>query len=549
VTTFSKTQRDSSEIDRRTLIAAYEASLAVAAEVDLDPLLQRLTDLAREVVGVKYCALSVTNQDGSIASFITSGISAEDRAAIGPPPVGRGLLGVIMHTDDGIIVPDIQADPRSIGFPPNHPPMKSMIGVPVMLIDRPVGNLYLCDRIDGRPFNEQDLAVVSILATHAATAFDRARLYAQLETSRRGAEEQRDQLRSIMDNLPSAVIIQSAADQSVEMANSTAMNLFFGSILAPATVPVYDRDFTLLREHGEPVPRHQQPAARAARGEIIRNMQLMLRKRSGQIVPVLVQAGPLRDADGHITRAVVVLQDITALREAEQLKDDFISLVSHELRTPITAVYGGSHLLANQRNSVPEETAQELLNDVVIESERLNQMLENLLSINSIRAGRLEPDTEPVLVEPLCRRVAADIARRTAIHRFEIDIDPSVPPVEADANHLEQVLRNLYENAIKYSPRGGAIRITASEEAGVVSIRVSDEGIGIAQDHLDQLFERFRRPGAPATVRGMGLGLYLSRHLVEAQGGELSVSSHGLGKGATFTILLPVARGWSDTES
>jgi len=273
-------------------------------------------------------------------------------------------------------------------------------------------------------------------------------------------------------------------------------------------------------------------------------MQLMLRKRSGQTVPVLVQAGPLRDADGHITRAVVVLQDITALREAEQLKDDFISLVSHELRTPITAVYGGSHLLANQRNSVPEETAQELLDDVVIESERLNQMLENLLSINSIRAGRLEPETEPVLVEPLCRRVANDIARRTTIHQFVVDIDASIPPVEADANHLEQVLRNLYENAIKYSPRGGRIRITAREERGAVSIQISDEGIGIAQDHLDQLFERFRRPGAPATVRGMGLGLYLSRHLVEAQGGELSVSSEGPGKGATFTIALPVATGW-----
>ena len=172
------------------------------------------------------------------------------------------------------------------------------------------------------------------------------------------------------------------------------------------------------------MPLHNQPAARAASGETIRNLQLLLRKRNGQIVPVLVQAGPLRDATGAITRAVVVLQDITALREAEQLKDDFISLVSHELRTPITAVYGGSHLLASQRENIPAEEADELLNDVVIESERLNQMLENLLSIASIRAGRLEPATEPVLLATtLPAGSSSDISRRTQIHQFVVEID------------------------------------------------------------------------------------------------------------------------------
>lgn len=538
----------STDIDRRTLIAAYEASLAVAAELDLDPLLQRLTDLAREVVGARYCALSVIAPNGKIVSFITSGLTTEERAAIGKSPVGRGLLGEIVLARTGTIVPDIRADPRSVGFPPHHPEMKSMLGVPVILNDQPVGNLYLCDRIDGQPFNDQDLAVVGFLAVHAAAAIDRARLYAQIEASRRSAEEQRDQLRSLMDNLPSGVIIQSAADQQVEMANVTAMRLFFGTNLVPATVPVYERDFTLMRESGELVPRNQQPAARAARGETIRNMQLLLRKQNGQVVPVLVQAGPLRDSDGEIIRAVVVLQDITALRQAEQLKDDFISLISHELRTPITAVYGGSHLLANQWESIPEETTKELLNDIVVESERLNQMLENLLSINAIRAGRLEPETEPVMIDQLCRRVAKDIARRTNIHRFVVDIDASLPLVEADPHHLEQVLRNLYENAIKYSPRGGEIRTTGDESNGMVTIRITDQGIGIAPDHLNQLFERFRRPGAPTTIRGMGLGLYLSRHLVEAQGGKISVTSDGPDTGATFSIRLPVASGWTTHE-
>jgi signal transduction histidine kinase len=151
-----------------------------------------------------------------------------------------------------------------------------------------------------------------------------------------------------------------------------------------------------------------------------------------------------------------------------------------------------------------------------------------------------------VLIEPLTRRVAEDMSRRTKKHQLVVDIPTGTPAVEADPSHLEQVLRNLYENAIKYSPAGGAIRTTASVDDGVVRIAISDEGIGIAPEHLRQLFERFRRPGAPSTIRGMGLGLYLSRHLVEAQGGVLGVASEGAGKGATFSITLPVARGWQD---
>jgi signal transduction histidine kinase len=116
--------------------------------------------------------------------------------------------------------------------------------------------------------------------------------------------------------------------------------------------------------------------------------------------------------------------------------------------------------------------------------------------------------------------------------------------MEADPALLEQVLRNLYENAVKYSPDGGEIRTTATSDGTTVAVHVADQGIGIAQDHIGQVFTRFRRPGAPPTLRGMGLGLYLSRHLVEAQGGTIDVASPGPGLGATFTVTLPIAWGW-----
>ena len=119
-----------------------------------------------------------------------------------------------------------------------------------------------------------------------------------------------------------------------------------------------------------------------------------------------------------------------------------------------------------------------------------------------------------------------------------------MPPAEGDADLLLQVLRNLHENAVKYSPPGSAITTSVCADAQRVTINVVDEGSGIAPEHLGSVFERFRRPGADPGVRGMGLGLYLSRHLIEAQGGQISVTSPGRGKGATFSLTLPISADW-----
>jgi signal transduction histidine kinase len=145
--------------------------------------------------------------------------------------------------------------------------------------------------------------------------------------------------------------------------------------------------------------------------------------------------------------------------------------------------------------------------------------------------------------------VAAEVAARSSHHIFAVDLPSGLPPVEADPALLEQVLRNLYENAVKYAPSGGPVRTTAAHGDETVTLNVTDAGLGIASEHVREVFDRFRRVAADATVRGMGLGLYLSRHLVEAQGGTIEANSPGVGKGATFSITLPVAHGWADDEA
>lgn len=525
------------------VVAAYIAALDVASEVQLSVVLQRLVDLARDVIPSKYAALGVSDEHGHITEFITSGISSLERARIGPIPQGHGMLGALIRDRSPMIVPNIAEDPRSVGFPAHHPPMHSLLGVPLLIGDRVVGNLYLTERLENRNYDESDLQAIQILAAHAATAIDRAQLFSEVGDSRRRAEEQRDQLRVILDSLPSGVIIQTAPEGEIELDNATAREMV--SPRPGSDIP--GRHYHFLRADGSPLPRIQWPAMRALRGEVVRNRQLMLRIGDDRTVPVLVQAVPLRNRLGEVVRAVVVFQDVTRLREAEQLKDDFLSLISHEFRTPLTAIHGGTHLLAQRGETLDRETQQALLTDIVTESTRLEQMLANMLTLTAIQAGRLEPGTEPLLVPPLVRGASATAEAKSRDHRFVVDISNSVPPVEGDAELLNQVLRNLYENAAKYSPPGSTITTYATCDNGSITIHVADEGAGIATEHLGTVFERFRRPGADPTVRGMGLGLYLSRHLIEAQGGQIGVSSPGPGKGATFSVTLPVSSDWSDT--
>jgi signal transduction histidine kinase len=532
-------RRRESHGDRR--IAAYEAALAVAREVTPQAVLQSVVDMARQVVPAQFAVLAVADEQGQMTQVIPSGMTAEEWALTGPLPEGEGLLDELIRQGVPLLIPDLVADPRSAGFTLGYPPMRSLLSVPIILGGRVLGNLCLIEQGQECQFDEDDLAALQILATHAAAAIDRAQAY-------QGVEEQRDQLRIILDSLPSAVMIIGAPASRTELANAAACAMAFGSASPPAVLPVIGRDFHVHQADGAPLLLEQRIEARAQllQGDVIRNQQYQLESADGRRVPVLAQIAPLRNAAGVIDRAVLVLQDITRLREAEQLKEDFLSLVSHEFRTPLTTIHGGAHLLANQSGTLDEKTRRALLDDIVTESDHLDQMLANMLTLTEVMAGRLPVRTEPLLLQPLAYATAADVAAHAPHHQFLVEIPADLPPSEGDPALLVQVLRNLYENAVKYSPDGGAIRTTASIEGRMVTIHVADGGIGIAADEVDRVFARFHRAGADPSVRGMGLGLYLSHYLVAAQGGRIVARSPGQGQGATFSVTLPLARDWGD---
>ena len=182
----------------RQLDAANTAITSISSAIDLSRVLQNIVDSARTLIQSCYAALSVTDDEGQIVAFITAGISAEERAAIGPLPVGHGLLGTLIRDARPLRIADIAADPRSHGFPPNHPPMTTLLGVPILYQGKAVGDLYLTDKIGAAEFSDEDQELLVLLANHAAVAIENARLYEDARAARDRLQNWNDRLEVIV---------------------------------------------------------------------------------------------------------------------------------------------------------------------------------------------------------------------------------------------------------------------------------------------------------------------------------------------------------------
>ncbi|MBI2851651.1 MAG: response regulator [Chloroflexi bacterium] len=234
---------------------------------------------------------------------------------------------------------------------------------------------------------------------------------------------------------------------------------------------------------------------------------------------------------------LVVFQDITERKQAEELKDEILALISHELKTPITVVKGAlSTALEEQANLSAEET-QQLLDDALAEADSLSFILDNLLELTRAQMGRLNMQREPIHIRGVVRAVIERF-KEGSTHHFVMDLPRPVMTVEADPLRLEHVLRNLVENAVKYSLPGSVIRIFARNGEDGTTIGVSDQGVGISEADRQRLFQPFARLGNTGRAAGSGLGLLVCRRLVEAHGGRIWVESEP-GKGSTFLFTLP----------
>jgi PAS domain S-box-containing protein len=242
---------------------------------------------------------------------------------------------------------------------------------------------------------------------------------------------------------------------------------------------------------------------------------------------------------------VYAFRNLTEERALDELKGEFVATVSHELRTPLAAIYGSAQTLRRKDLELDDERRESLLDVIADESERLTRIAGDILLANSLDSDRLRLEREPVDLGGLTRQVV-DEMRISFAERDDIAIEFSSPkldiPVSGDADKLRQILMNLIENAVKYSPDGGCVEVGLESHDNRVRVVVRDEGIGIPPGEEQRIFGKFYRvdPQLSRGVRGTGLGLYISRELVRRMQGRVSVASHE-GKGSTFCVDLPLA--------
>lgn len=338
-----------------------------------------------------------------------------------------------------------------------------------------------------------------------------------------------------VDSLYDPVVVTDAAGRTVHL-NRAAEGLF-GSAQMAVGVPV-----------GQVV--QEERIARAAE-RAIRQECVSAEEGEGAFVPLPVggtqrvyriRATPMRDDDGTLLGAVVVLEDVTHLRELDRLKTEFVSVASHELRTPVTSLLLSVHLLqegaAGRLTSEQAEVVQAQREDL----ERLERMMRDLLDMTRLETGAVPPRLEIADPGELVSTAVAGIAPQAEGKGVMVTsrIPAGLPQVRADRGQIVRVLLNLLNNAVRHTASGGEVSVTAQAEGERIRFRVSDTGTGIPPEYLPRIFERFVQvPGA--TRGGAGLGLSIAQTIIKAHGGEITAESE-LGKGSTFAFTLPLAR-------
>jgi PAS domain S-box-containing protein len=492
-----------------------EAGEILGSSTDAHPSIQRVTDLVvRDLAD--WCTVDAAEEDGDLMRLAVASAAGRNAA---PPAEPAATAQLVARSGRRLLLPGFDGGSEEPELPSGT---VSLISVPVRSRGRSLGALTLARAAPGPIYGADELSVAEDLAGRIGVAIDRMRLHQEVE-ERADAER-------VLTYVADAILLLDRTG-TVRLWNPAAERIT--GIPASELVghPAIDK-IGGWREAVESVPMSTSPDPG--------HLEVMV---------------PIEGADGErwvsisgvrfFGGTVYAFKDVTEVRQLEQLKADFIATASHELRTPLAAVYGAAQTLLRHDFALDEAGRVRFVSLIAEESDRLGRIVNEILLANQLDAGRVDLGTDAFDPAELVDRVV-DAARVHAPARITLErVIPAHPPlVTADRDKVRQVLVNLIENAVKYSPDGGRVEvgIEAGEDSSPESVvfYVKDEGLGIPQDEQARIFEKFYRvdPQMTRGVGGTGLGLYICSELVSRMGGQIWVESKE-GEGSTFLLELP----------
>lgn len=389
-----------------------------------------------------------------------------------------------------------------------------------------IGVLHVFNKRYGNIFIEEDIHLLERLAKNATAVIQNAQLY-------REVVEEKEELEHIIESVYAGLMTVNKNGRIMQM-NASARTMFN----LENTEAIGRLYYEVIEE-----PKVRDMIARSLESNEEVAEEISIQGSGGSEERIYqAQSALVRGEDQQALGIVAIFNDITEIRSVERMKTAFVSTVSHELRTPLTSIKGFiSTLLADVEGYYDRDTQREFYQIIDTECDRLTRLISDLLNVSRIEAGRaLDLNPKPVQIKPLVEKVLSVQRSYTDKHDLKMDLEDDLPVIIADEDKVDQILTNLTNNAIKYSPKGGDVIVRARRNEDGVIFTVEDQGMGIPKEHLPKVFDRFHRVDNRDTreVGGTGIGLYLVKHLVEAHGGKIWVESE-VGKGSKFIFTLP----------
>jgi PAS domain S-box-containing protein len=498
-----------------------EISRALTQELDLDKLMTRILRISIEMLAGQAGIIAlkeakgwrVVSAHGIPAAFLSylEPLLAEEKAAeLNLVELNRMLKELTYTASMGLL---------------------NGVGIPLAAHGQVIGVIFIF-RSYPDLFSANDKLLLQSFADQAAIAVYNAQLYGQVSY-----EKQR--LDALLDSAADGMLILDA-NRTIERCN-IAFEKLFGK---PRTEIQGKTHSEIIRWARRPDGQTFEEAE-AAGWPLTTNAYLYvegdLERQEPPNLPVGITYAPLLAADGTLRNIIATVRDITKFRNAEEIKNTFVSIVSHELKTPVALIKGYVSTLRREDAKWDKAVIRDSLEVIEEEADHLASMIEDLLDASRLQAGGLTPNLSDISLPALAERLAERFRTQTQRHSIQVDFPDKFPIILGDENRLSQVISNLVSNAIKYAP-DGEIRISGQVRPEQVIICVSDEGPGIDPGDIPHVFDRFYRSDkAVRKTKGAGLGLYLAKAIVEAHGGRIWVDPQS-STGACICFSLPSSR-------
>lgn len=504
---------------------------------ELEETLKRLVAKIAAILQAEKCVFMLLDKDrGELAATKPAyGLSDDDIRKFRVRAT-QGVSGEVFRSNKPVILYDAIADERTMKENVALLNVHNGVCVPLIAEKRDeenrvietntIGVLHVFNKRYGNIFIEEDVRLLERLARNATAVIQNAQMF-------REVVEEKEELEHIIESVYAGLLMVNREGRIMQ-ANASARTMF----------GIEGKDIGRLYYEmiEDPKAKDIITSAIDTGEETAGEISLVAEDEDTEHI-YQVQTALVKSDEGAVIGAVAIFNDITELRNIERMKTAFVSTVSHELRTPLTSIKGFiSTLLADAEGYYDLETQREFYTIIDTECDRLTRLISDLLNVSRIEAGRaLDLNPKEVTLPALVEKVVSVQKSYTKGHELVIDLKGEIPMIIADEDKIDQILTNLTNNAIKYSPKGGIVTVSGSFSDGFVTMSVSDQGMGIPKEHLPKVFERFHRVDNRDTrkVGGTGIGLYLVKHLVEAHGGKIWVESE-VGQGSSFIFTLPL---------